>query len=218
MRQEEGIGLAGRRRAIGRDQRSASVARALGRGATVGPAHQALGHQLGIQPGVWASARCTSSLLTPTRKPPPMSLTEQEAPGGVELDPRPPQGAPPAPRAPAPRSGSSRSSTQKASPASLPPRRAAAARGRWSRRGRPPPGSTPRTASRRCPRAGRPAAAAARWAPPGAACRRPGSTPPRRRRPAVRRRSSAPAPPPCRRWRCWRRAAGRGRRKRRIAR
>ena len=133
-----------------------------------------------------ASARCTSSLLTPTRKPPPISLLSRKRPARVELVPvrrdarRLLLGRQAAQRQQALLDPLGQAEVALAAPA-------AAARARWSRRGRRPPGSSRRTASRRCRRASHAIAAQhARSARPGAACRRPGSRPPRRRRAARR--------------------------------
>ena len=134
-----------------------------------------------------ASARCTSSLLTPTRKPPPISLLSRKRPA-CRARPSTTATRAACSSASRPRSGSRRSSTHSARPTSLVAAAAAAARARSSRRGRRPPGSTRRTASRRCRRGWqRERAQHARSARPGAACRRRGSRPPTPRRAAPAR-------------------------------
>ena len=81
VRQEERVRLAdverGRRSALARQMQ---VARGARRRRGVGVAHHALRDELRVEPRASASARCTSSLLTPTRKPPPISLLSRKRP------------------------------------------------------------------------------------------------------------------------------------------
>ena len=132
---------------------------ARGHDLAVGVAHHALRHPLGVDAGMRGQRALHQQLADADPEAAADQLGQQEAALRVELvaSTTSMRGATCSARL-RPRSGSSRSSTQSARPTSLGSLVAAAAPARWSRPGRPPPGSTRRTASRRCRRPRRPAA------------------------------------------------------------
>ncbi len=141
MREEERVGLAARIAA----RRGATSARKRPRSAApcVGVAHHPLRDELGVESRVLGQRALHQQLLTPTRKPPPISLMSRKR--------SPPSSSSAQSQ---PRQHVGRRLAAQRQQALLDPLGQAGAlavgggsTGRWSRPGRRPPGSTPRTAS-----------------------------------------------------------------------